>query len=222
MAHQSEFTKALTKGILEQAKHFKWSVQGLGMMRLYLSTEMRLHIWHSSLMVPDVTLVHDHPWHFQSMVIVGKLVNKRYFPEFDGPADAARTSGWQPRRRVPDGTHIGGPELFVKQQLFCGPGGCVKSAPEDIILFKALQADEHCHPGDLYSQSKYQIHYTEAEDCTVTLVSRSFDGDRDHANIYRKGGLPFVSAEPRPAIPQEIDLVVGETLRKHFGEAVGV
>lgn len=181
-------------------------------MRLYLTQEMRLHIWHSSLMTPDVTLVHDHPWHFHSLVITGRVKNERYFPSSSRPGDK-----WEPGNE-----YLGGPELYVRQQLFCGPGGCINGEPEDIILHKGLKASETCFPGDCYSQSKDQIHYTTAEDCTVTLVERKFQGDRDNANIYRKGGLPFVSAEPRPATPEEVDLVVGQTLQKWFGEEVRV
>lgn len=214
MAHHShrEFSKALVKGLLEQSAHLKWSVQGLGMLRLYLSTEMRLHLWHSSLRVPEVTEVHDHPWHFHSLVIVGRVKNERFFPSSAQPGDE-----WDY-----DNQFLGGPELYVKQQLLCGPGACTMSDPEDVILHKGLKASETCFPGDCYSQSKDQIHYTNAEDCTVTLVERKFEGDRDHANIYRRGGLPFVSAEPRPATREEVDLVVGETLRRWFSEEVGV
>lgn len=208
MIRYRDFTKAAVKAILEQAPHYKWSVQGLGMMRLYLSTEVRLHIWHSSLMVPDVTLVHDHPWHFESVVVEGKLTNRRYFTEFRYPGD----------RRVPDGVYIGGPEFFIKHRLFCGPGGCLEDESERVILHKALKADEICSAGDGYSQSKDQIHYTLAQDGTVTLVYRQFDGDRDHANVYCKGGRPFVSAEPRPAAPEEVDFVVRDTMQKWFSQ----
>src|SRR5258708_2442216 len=60
-----------------------WSVQGFGMMRTYIGPpdnpkEYRLNIWDRELAVPNVSTIHDHPWHFDSIVIGGAFVNQRF------------------------------------------------------------------------------------------------------------------------------------------------
>lgn len=55
-----------------------WSTQGLGMLRLYLSREVRLHVWHSAFRVPSVSDIHDHPWDFRSDIVCGSVRNVRY------------------------------------------------------------------------------------------------------------------------------------------------
>jgi hypothetical protein len=50
-------TKALVKNILEKATSYKWSLQGFGMLRLYLSKDVRMHVWHPDFAVKKVS--HD-------------------------------------------------------------------------------------------------------------------------------------------------------------------
>ena len=61
----------LVKTILEASRHggiSGWSLQGLGMFRLYLSHEKRLHVWDARFRTSDVSVIHTHPWHFTSEV----------------------------------------------------------------------------------------------------------------------------------------------------------
>lgn len=71
-------TKLLVKAILEKARAYKWSIQGFGMLRLYLSAEVRLHVWDSRFRVPGVTDIHDHSWDFESEVAAGEVLQRRY------------------------------------------------------------------------------------------------------------------------------------------------
>src|SRR5260370_37840480 len=74
--------KLLVKQILQasvkEPMAFQWSIQGLGMLRLYLSEETRMHVWSSLGRIPNVSPLHTHPWSFNSYVVAGKVVNKRY------------------------------------------------------------------------------------------------------------------------------------------------
>lgn len=74
--------KLLVKQILQasvkEPMAFQWSIQGLGMLRLYLSEETRMHVWSSLGRISDVSPLHTHPWSFNSIVVAGKVINKRY------------------------------------------------------------------------------------------------------------------------------------------------
>ena len=74
----TEVTIAAVRYILENPFQHKWSYQGLGMMRLYLSPEMRLHIWNAEWAEKDVSTIHTHPWDFQSFTICGEYRQTRY------------------------------------------------------------------------------------------------------------------------------------------------
>ena len=71
-------SKQLVKAILKSPYELKWSVQGLGMLRTYLSDEVRLHIWDRRLQIPQVSPLHDHPWHLDSEIVAGELRQHRY------------------------------------------------------------------------------------------------------------------------------------------------
>ena len=68
----------LTVGILDNASSYKWSVQGFGMLRLYIRKVGRLHIWDNELRYPGVSVIHNHSWDLESTIIVGAIRNTRY------------------------------------------------------------------------------------------------------------------------------------------------
>ncbi len=185
--------RALVKSILEHATDYTWSIQGLGMLRLYFSTELRLHVWDSKYQVKNVSKMHNHPWSFDSLVVAGQVSQQRYISNsLDGGALAYETSVLQ-----------------------CGPGGCIKTQPNTVYL--ARQPYEQYKIGDSYRQDHAEIHESSPLDGTVTLVRRVFDaGDVDHANVYWRKGTEWVSAEPRPATQGEIRIITGYALRQWF------
>src|SRR5258708_2352757 len=72
-------TAAAVRSILEYPNGGReWSVQGFGMLRTYLDEQhtYRLNIWTDELASPGVSLIHDHPWHFHSWILAGKLTNE--------------------------------------------------------------------------------------------------------------------------------------------------
>jgi hypothetical protein len=158
-------TRLLVENILRRPQGFDWSVQGLGMMRLYLSEAVRLHIWDSSLRVPGVSAIHSHPWDLGVAIRCG--------------ADA-------------------------------GP-------VEDIQQFELSEGVMEVYAGSaVYSQSKDEIHSSCPEDGTITLVTRTFHEDRDHAMVYWRGRGPWVDAKPRPATPEEVAAVTLRALEAWF------
>src|ERR1039458_5729288 len=81
------FLKPLVRHTLDDVN--VWTVQGFGFLRTYFGPpdapkRFRLNLWDSHFTVPDVSIIHDHPWHFTSIVIAGQLFNNRYIVEPDG------------------------------------------------------------------------------------------------------------------------------------------
>lgn len=117
------FVRPLVRSVLENWANHRWSLQGFGMLRAYLSDrKLRLHVWNSKFAVPDVTTIHDHPWNFESLVVAGKITNTRYrtYPCLTAEEDIERQ-----KLRSP----------FVKARIVCGTGGV-----NDVAAMKARGA----------------------------------------------------------------------------------
>lgn len=185
--------KLLVKKILDNATGYSWSIQGLGMLRLYLSDELRLHIWDSRYRVPNVSSIHDHPWSFTSEVVVGRIVNKRYL-KTNAPFLSSET--------------------YRSVAIRCGVGGGVLHV-EDSVQLEGPYLME-IFPGARYSQTPEEIHDTEALDGTVTLVERKFGTDRDTAHVFFWKHGYWVSAEPREATCDEVRDITQQALDKWF------
>jgi hypothetical protein len=192
MNHQT--TKLLVKKILENPSGYLWSLQGLGMLRLYLSTEVRLHVWDSRFRIADVSTVHNHPWGFESYIVAGRVKQYRFKP-------VAETHH-----------HV---ESFLCSVLKCGAGNCERTPPESAFLFRQLE--ESYGEGHLYHQHADEIHDSAPDDGTVTLVTRHFTKeDVDHARVFWPSGTEWVSAEPRPATPAEVYEITSFALAMWF------
>lgn len=157
--------------------HRGWSLQGFGLLRLYLTKELRLHIWDSRFAIKDVSLIHTHPWDFESYLVSGTLINYRY-------------------KKVEGDTHY----CSVIQ---CGEGACVKSVPELCGLTEITK--EVVTDGQTYTQFAEEIHLSLPEDGTITLIERTFKPDTEHALSFWVNGSQWISAEPRPATSTEIE-----------------
>jgi len=189
-------TQSLVLHILKHASAFKWSVQGLGMLRLYLSAEVRLHIWDKELVVSGVSSLHNHPWDFESEVVFGEVHQFRYleFEPMSGEAGRA-TSTWQP---------------FMKQRILCGEGGGVEGNPKQVMLHKCHE--ETFKAGATYMQAHDEIHTSFPLDSTVTIIRRTFHADVDHANVFYPTDVSWVTAEPHAATPDTVRDVVARCM----------
>lgn len=189
------YTAPLVKKILENPDGFDWSIQGLGMLRLYLSPDIRLHVWDSSAKYEDVSTMHTHPWDFISYVVFGEVRQYRF-------TEATGRSG------VP----------FNRQEILCGEGGGPSGDPEIVYL---QHGREEVHPaGSTYRQEASEIHSSFPADGTVTIIHRTFHEDTDHAFVYYPQGEEWVTAEPRPATFDEVHHICASALSRYEEGAV--
>lgn len=193
------FLKPLVAKVLTTPfAHGGWSVQGFGFLRTYFGPpgepkRFRLNLWDSRFSVPGVSTIHDHPWHFSSVIIAGAFCNQRY----DFALDSAEKA-----------TH-----MFTTIRTGEG-GGPIKTAPMPACLIP--QTPELYTPGDHYQQEASEIHETIFADGTVTLNERVPVKDGEHARVFWPFGTAWVDAEPRPATREEVNDGVTRSLREWF------
>jgi hypothetical protein len=192
-------TKSLVRAILQSPHELDWSVQGLGMMRLYLDDHRRLHIWDSSLRVENVSDMHTHPWNFKSHVVVGQVNNWKYLDITE------QKDHWSEERHL----------AYKKQIIRCGVGGGLVGEPEEVTLILAGDEFNVFVERVTYSELAHEIHVSKPHDGTITIVKREFLDDVDHALVFWKDG-DWVSAEPRIATYDEVSRVTQSSLEKWF------
>lgn len=159
-----------------------WSVQGFGMLRTYLDPDkrFRLNIWDSALAVPNVSVIHDHPWHFTSVIINGRFSNFRY----KSPRDPLEGKEYE--------------WAVIKT----GPGGGPDGERGRCVML-ASPAEVY-RTGDVYYQGAQEIHESRFEDGCITLNDRLRLPDGEHARVFWPAGQQWVDAEPRGATDQEV------------------
>lgn len=189
------YDRLLIENILTRPHGFDWSVQGLGMMRMYLSQAVRLHIWDGALRVPGVSAIHSHPWDLQSRIVAGRYKQHRY------------------QLLADNATHTYA-EQFNVALIQCGEHAGVVEEPTKLYMIEMPL--EIYAAGEGYLQSKEEIHLSLPDDGTVTLVERTFHEDRDHARVYWRGAGGWVDAKPREATKEEVEEITQRALRTWF------
>jgi hypothetical protein len=170
--------------ILRRAHAFEWSVQGFGLLRLYLGREGRLHVWAPCLTYPGVSTIHDHSWDLRSEVVVGHLNNRRYVEGATGT-------------------------VFWKRKLVTGYDTRFVEPPSLTKLTRI--SDEHYFPCDRYEQQAHEVHETLADPYTVTLMRRHED-ENGEATVFWPFGEEWGTAKPRPATADEVRRVAERAL----------
>lgn len=199
--------RAFTHQLLLKARLYDWTLQGFGMLRCHLpghnfgggllpGVDFRLNIWDRRYRVPGVSLMHTHPWNFDSMILSGRLVNVRY-------VHASRTYD---HRAVKN---------YNRRLLKPGPGGGLLETPTELVMLRQEPAEEFtAHSGfSSYRQRSHEIHVSEPSDGCVTLNQRERVGD-DVAYVFWPEGEQWVSAEPRKATDMEVKDIVTMALEK--------
>lgn len=176
----------LVEFVLYNAHKFTWSLQGLGMLRLYLPNEARLHIWDKTFAYPNASPIHDHAqWALQSTIISGRLFNTRYIECVDG--------------------------VSYNYAIFkAGFGTQQKTQQQQIKLQR--QNNEEYGPGDTYSQNPAEIHETNSIRGTVTIMQKYPTIDGETARIFWPVGEEWGSAEPRQATFAEVEAITTNAL----------
>ncbi len=190
-------TRLLVENILIRPEGFDWTVQGLGILRIYLSKAVRLHIWDMSLRVPGVSALHTHPWDLASTVVAGRYKQHRYLEtaKLPNPSYAEK-------------------QTFRTCEIQCGENACVTTESAEIELTEC--PIEIVPEGGSYFQKAEEIHLSCPEDGTVTLIERTFKEDTEHARVFWRGVGGWVDAKPRPATELEIKDVTLRALATWF------
>lgn len=185
--------KPLVKAILEHPHDHEWTLQGFGMLRTYLAPEVRLHIWDDRYKVRNVSVIHDHPWDFDSYIVAGTVFQRRY--------SIHTVQGiWT--------------EPYMMQTIACGVGGGPCGSPEEIYLSPAKL--ETYNEGESYTQKAAEIHNSLPMRGTVTIIERRFQEDTEHAHVFWPVGYEWVSAEPKAATKREINDITKLSLEIWF------
>lgn len=172
-----------------------WTLQGFGMLRKYLTPDVRLHVWSRDHVAAGVTTIHDHPWSFTSIVVAGEIIDRSY--------------------RINSST----PPTHHKIKITCGEGGGVRSdALPDVSLM--AYPDRRFLTGDSYHHHYEDLHETFAQHGTVTIVSRRRGrDDSSEATVCVPFGSAFGSAEPRAATPAEVEYITQNAKARIKSEA---
>jgi hypothetical protein len=184
---QFAFIRQFVRRILREAASNEWSLQGFGMLRLYLPGDVRLNVWDSRFRVPNVSAVHTHPWYFESLIVSGGLRNIRY-----------------------RATNNFGNGEFMAADIKPGPGGGLVDSGCPVRL-ERLKSEYYC-PGEVYRQEPEEIHESNPQDGCVTLNRRLRTGP-DVAKVFWPRSEQWVSAEPRSATTEEILTICASALR---------
>lgn len=192
--------RALVIRVLEKPAELDWSIQGLGMMRLYLGDVGRIHIWDATLRTENVSEIHTHSWDLRSIILSGRIYNTRFLE---------LTS----RRREVFG------ESMWRQHIHCGMEGGKKGDPEPVVL--QARARELYLPGESYAQRADEIHWTDTPGA-VTLIERDHDGPDGEADVYwpASRGAQWVDAKPRMATREEVLAVTSRALARIYSEVL--
>lgn len=182
----NDAAQTLVRFILENADKFEWSLQGLGMLRLYLTKDIRLHVWDLRFAFPGASPIHDHlQWGLTSFVIAGRITNYRFIEAADG-------------------------DEYLYSTLKPGYGCYFKHDPLPIKLHKC--AAETYTAGMTYSQRPEEIHWSVPENGTVTLMRKEPTADADSARVFWPAGEAWGSAEPRRATAEEVRAITAHAL----------
>lgn len=170
--------RTCAKFILKNAFAFEWSLQGLGMLRLNLGDETRLHIWDLRHMFAGASPVHDHlQWALHSTVLSGHMGNVRYIPDDNGIE-------------------------YMYHTIRAGYG-CEKLHEPRAIRLLAHKL-ENFSVGDSYSQRPAEIHESMPVNGTVTIMRKAPTPDGETARVFWLKGTEWGTAEPRKATVGEV------------------
>jgi hypothetical protein len=194
----NDICRAFVRRLFDCSDHLEWSLFGLGMLRAYLTDDIRLHVWDGSAAVPGVSSLHTHPWDFRSQVICGRVVNQKFIERAMEPATTADT---QMRDR------------FMRQMVACGDKGSgLYGEPGPVYL--EPQPPQIVTAGCGYAQLATEIHESRPDDGTVSIIKKAVPegGSPDFANVYWPENGSWTDATQRPAKEREVRAILNGAL----------
>ena len=183
----------ICEDVLRRSDARDWSVQGFGMLRTYLSRRLRLHVWDPRYRVPNVTEIHDHPWHFESTVLFGRMRNVIYKVAYAASSVNDATS----------------PVTHTLGRIMRGPAPTEPDEERGVVRL-VVEREELIEAGRSYAMRADELHASYPDAGTVTICRRTFAEDRsaDHALVCWPVGGKRVSAEPRAATHEEVQDII--------------
>lgn len=167
MAYEHEIV-----AMLAHPGYYEWKAHGIGFIKAYLDREktVRLNIWHSRFIMPEITAMHTHPWGLRSQIVAGKLTNYRW-DRVEGDSGPVFNEG------------------RINCERFCG----IEGEPNRVYL--ARRDAEVYTTGMTYSQQPHEIHHTEFEDGTMTVMTRTPAPEAGGiASVFWPVGTDYVDA----------------------------
>jgi hypothetical protein len=169
----------------------KWRHAGFGALQAYIreggERELRVHIWHPSLIKPGIEesgLCHDHRFAMRSSVLAGRVIQT----EFD--LKPSENGDWETLR-----------VLHAREAM--ARGGSFHHDPMPTgDYFRRSPVVYKVAAGRGYTFDKFAFHETRAEGVTITLVEKSAQEDVN-ARILAPRGKPVVHAFTDTQSPAE-------------------
>jgi len=204
MRTDANFLMPLVEGVLRNHEAHSWSLQGFGMLRTYLGPKsdpkrFRLNLWDSRFAVPGVSTIHDHPWHFDSVIVAGCFCNVRY----------------RMAAKLYDTTHTSRcTHNYI--EIKCGPDGGMDNNQQPGSCILVAGRPELYVGGDTYHQEATEIHESIPYDGTVTFNERQTVGDGEHARVFYPINEKWIDAKPRDATNAEVGEACRDSLLRWF------
>jgi hypothetical protein len=180
--------------------HLSWRHSGFGALQAYIHEgedhELRLHIWHPTLVKPGITesgLCHDHRFNMCSSVLVGSIIQTEFRLEAD------MNGGWE--------TYT---VLHAREAM--NRGGSYHQDPVSTgERFHRYPQTVKLYAGMGYTFNKFHFHETHITDLTITLMEK-LDQEEVNARIMIPYGKPIVHTFTETKTPDEFAYILAEGL----------
>ncbi len=160
----------------------KWRHAGFGALQAYLreneKTEIRVHLWHDSLIKEGIThngLCHNHRFDMKSFVINGKIIQTEFklIPSQNGDWETLSI-------------------LHAREAIAKGGGENHHPIPTGNYFYRSPIVFTIKH-GEGYTFDKYAFHETRFIGTTITIIEKTNQEDT-MAQILGRRGVPVVHA----------------------------
>jgi len=185
-----------------------WRHHGLGMLQAEFSENLRIHLWHPSLVNAGMAwprCVHDHRFGITSAVVIGGVVDVlcavREVPEHPSDMESFTRAPW---------VHIYEIEHAKNQDRMVTEKGCstATSAKRLARAYVDVQSQVRHRAGQQYRVSRRDFHTTRVEALAITVIHRSnFDDRLARVLCAQDKDVTAISGIVRDETPEHASLV---------------